>query len=206
MKRAFSIALGLALIVGATSLQATAAPKPQITDPFGDSNFVNDQGTGDGSIGDTGDVGPGTVSDILSVTFSNDAKNLTIYIETQASPPAQTGIGYRVRVNPGGTGGTHCLHFEAFFKGANNTVDPPAAHVKDVCAGGDPVPVKLLGTTLIIPRKVSKALAKGATLKAPQAQAFLWTGTYPVGAQTGVADTTKVGTDYKMVDKKKKKR
>ena len=205
MKKAFWIALGLALMVGATSLQAAAAPKPQITDPFGDSNFVNDQGTGDGSIGDTGDAGPGTASDLLSVTFSNDAKNLSIYVETQAAPPAITGVGFRVRVNPDGAGGTHCLLFEAFYKGANNTVDPAVAHVKDVCAGGDPVPVKIIGTTFIVPRKVSKALGKGATLKAPQAQSFLYTGTYPVGSPTGTVDTTKVGTDYKMVDKKKKR-
>ena len=206
MKRAFSIALGLALIVGATSLQATAAPKPQITDPFGDSNFVNDQGTGDGSIGDTGDAGPGTVSDLLSVTFSNDAKNLSVYVETQASPPALTGVGLRVRVNPDGAGGTHCLLFEAFYPGANNNLTAGVGHVKDVCAGGDAVPVKLLGTTFIVPRKLSKALGKGATLKAPQAQSFLYTGTYPAGSPTGTVDTTKVGTDYKMVDKKKKKR
>lgn len=38
------------------------------------------------------------------------------------------------------------------------------------------------------------------TLKAPQAQAFIYLGSsYPAGAAAPTTDTTKVGTDYKRV-------
>jgi hypothetical protein len=199
MKRTGSIALalGAALVLAASSLATAGTPKPNIEDPVGDANFVNDQGTGDGSFGDQTAADAGTVSDLIAVTFMNDAKNLTIVLETEAPPPAATGIGYRVRVNPDGTGGAYCLEFEAYFPGANNNLTAAEGYLFDNCAGGDPVPITILGTQLIIPRKANKAFAKGAKLTAPQAQAFLWTGSsYPTGQETGTADTTKVGTDF----------
>jgi hypothetical protein len=196
MKKIISLGAALGLLLGAMSLQAHAG-KPQITDPVGDANFVNDQGTGDGSFGDQTAADAGTVSDLTAVTFANDAKNLTILIETEASPPATTGIGYRVRVNPDGTGGAYCLRFEAYFPGANNTLTAAEAYFFDDCEGTGPTPIEVLGTQLTIPRKLSKAFAKGAKLTAPQAQAFLYSGSNsPNGAPTGYADTTKVGTDY----------
>jgi hypothetical protein len=198
-------ALSAAFALTAASLTASAAPKRVIEDPLGDANFVNDQGTGDGSFGDHTGADAGTVSDITGVTITNDKKNLTITIETEAAPPATTGIGYRVRANPD-AGGAYCLNFEAFHPGANNALTAPRAHLRDACAGGDPIEVKVLGNTLVVPRKASKALGKGKKLTALQAQAFLYSGTYPEGAAGPTADTTKIGNDYKLVDKKKKKR
>jgi hypothetical protein len=197
MKKAVTLAAAcVAAALSAGSLQA--APKPNITDPLGDANFVNDQGTGDGSVGDQTAADAGTVSDITAVTFSNDKKNLYVAIETEAAPPATTGIGYRVRVNPDATG-THCILFEAFFPGANNVLTAGEAQVRNACAGGDPVKVDVLGTTLIVPRKVDKAFKKGGKLKSPQAQAFLYSGTsYPAGVAGPMADTTKVGKDFKF--------
>ena len=195
MKRSISVAAAtLALALSATALQA--APKPQITDPLGDANFVNDQGTGDGSMGDVNPADAGTVSDLTGVTFSNNAKSLLVNIQTEAAPPATTGIGYRVRVNPDGAGGSYCLFFEAFFPGANNALESATAQFRDACEGGDPVEVPVLGTTLTIPRKLSKAFAKGAKLTAPQAQSFLYTGNADAGVAGPMADTTKVGTDF----------
>jgi hypothetical protein len=200
MKRAgsFAVALGAAVVLAATSLQAVAAtPKPQIEDPVGDANGVNDQGTGDGSFGDQTAADAGTVSDLISITFSNNAKDLVIMFETEAAPPAATGVGYRVRVNPDGTGGTYCLRFEVYFPGANNALTAAEAFLFDDCAGGDPVPIKVLGTQLTIPRKANKAFAKGGKLTAPQAQTFFYSGSnYPNGATVGTVDTTKVGTDF----------
>lgn len=197
MKRFTSISaiVGLTATLLAASLQASAAPKPQITDPLGDANFVNDQGTGDGSMGDVNPADAGTVSDLTGVTFSNDAKNLLVNIATEAAPPATTGIGYRVRVNPDGAGGTYCLFFEAFFPGANNALTEAKAQFRDACAG-ETTEVDVLGTQLVIPRKLSKAFAKGAKLTAPQAQSFLYSGDYPNGVAGPMADTTKVGTDF----------
>jgi hypothetical protein len=202
MNRSVSIAatLGLSVAMVAGPFQASAArQKVVIEDPMGDSNFINDQGTGDGSFGDFNQAGIGNVSDLLKVSLSNDAKNLYITFQAQGVPPATQGLGYRFRVNPDGAGGTHCLLFEAFWPGATNNMTEAKAHVRDVCEGGDPVEVKILGPQLTVPRKVSKALGKGATLKAPQAQTFVYSGSYPQGVIGPYMDTTKVGKDYKLV-------
>ena len=195
-------AAGLAMIVGAASMPAAAGgAKAVIEDPSGDSNFINDQGTGDGSFGDFTQVGVGNVSDLSRVSLSNDAKNLTILFEATGTPPATQGLGYRFRVNPDGAGGTHCLLFEAFWPGGGNTLEAAVAHVRDACEGGDPTEVKIIGGMLIVPRKAHPALGKGAVLKSPQAQSFVYTGTYPTGVIGPYMDTTKVGSDYKLVDK-----
>lgn len=207
-KGKIALILGVVAALAATSLTATAAPpKPHIEDPVGDSNFINDQGTGDGSFGDQTEADAGTVSDLISVTFSNDSKNLYVNIQTEAAPPALTGIGYRVRVNPDGAGGSYCLLFEAMFSGANNVLTAPEAYFRDTCTGGEAVPLELLGLQLVVPRELSESFAKGSTLTAPQAQAYLWSGSsYPAGFAGPHADTTKIGTDFKFVDKKKKKK
>ncbi|HJR46233.1 MAG TPA: hypothetical protein VJ927_11570 [Actinomycetota bacterium] len=198
MKRTISTlaVLGLSGVLVAGALGgATAAPKPEIVDVSLDANFVNDQGTGDGSFGDfAGPASPGTVSDIESVDLSNDAKNLYILFDTVAAPPATTGIGYRFRANPDGT--AYCVVVEAMWPGANNDLTEAHAHFRDDCAGGEATEIEVLGSQLVVPRKLSKAFAKGAKLTAPQAQAFLWSGTYPTGVAGPHADTTKIGTDY----------
>ena len=196
MHRVISIT-AVGLMVVASGLQASAAPKPNIVDPLGDANFVNDQGTGDGSFGDQTAADAGTVSDIVEVTISNDKKNLYVFFGTEAAPPAATAVGYRLRVNPDGTGGAYCLLFEVFYQGANNTLTAPEARLVDTCEGGDPIPVEVLGTQLIIPRSASKAFGKGMKLTAPQAQSFQYSGSsYPAGVIGPYVDTTKVGKDF----------
>jgi hypothetical protein len=201
MKRALSIvaALGVLATLAATPVNASAAAaKAIIKDPINDANFVNDQGTGDGSLGDQDAASAGTVSDLLGITLSNDAKNLYLTIETQAQPPAATAIGYRVRFN--GTPGQQCLLVEAMYPGANNALTVAEAYLIDNCNGGAAVPVKVLGTQIVVPRKLSKAFAKGAKLDTPQAQSFFWSGSsYPAGVGGPMIDTTKVGTDYALV-------
>ena len=197
VRRSLAILLMLGLLSLSGGVLQAAETKPHIVDPLGDANFVNDQGTGDGSTGDQNAADAGTVSDLLEVTFTNDAKNLYVTIRTEAAPPAATGIGYRVRVNPEGAGGTHCLFFEAFFPGANNDLTAPKAQLRDGCAG-ETTEVETLGTMIVVPRNLHPALGKGKTLSQPQAQAFLYTGTYPTGVAGPMADTTKVGTDYKL--------
>lgn len=194
MKKALAMAAALGLLL-TLNINATAAPKPLLEDPVGDSNFVNDQGTGDGSTGDQTAADAGTVSDITDVTIWNNAKTLYINFGTEAAPPATTGIGYRVRVNPDDAG-TYCLTFEVYHPGANNALTSPVGYFRDVCAGGEAVPIKILGTQWEIPRSASKAFAKGSKLTAPQAQAFLYSGNETAGATYPVADTTKVGKDF----------
>lgn len=194
MKRSVLVLVVLAVSLIATALQATAAVKPHIEDALNDANFLNDQGTGDGA----GTVTPadgGSVSDILSVTFSNDKKNLYIDIETEAAPPALSGIGYRVRVNPDDSG-AHCLEFEAFHPGGNNALTQARGHLVDTCEGGDPIEIEVMGTRLVIPRSAHPSFGKGGKLTAPQAQSFLFSGDYGAGLEGPYPDTTEVGTDF----------
>ena len=202
MKRGFSLVIALGVIFCLTVANAGAIPAPKevIADPAGDANGLNDQGTGDGSNGDhVTPADASTVTDILSIGLSNDAKNLYISVGTEAAAPGTQGVGYRVRFNPDGAGGTHCLVFEAFYPGAGNALDTAEAIMRDTCAGGEVVPVELLGNMIVVPRKLHKGLSKGAVLKAPQAQSFVYLGaSYPAGAAIHT-DTTKIGKDYKLV-------
>ena len=199
MKKLLSTGAALGLVALLTA-PVSAGPTTVIQDPLGDSNFVNDQGTGDGSFGDFNQAGAGNVSDLLDISVWNDAKNLYVQMEAQGVPPATQGLGYRFRVNPDGAGGSHCILIEAFWPGATNTLTTAEAHVRDVCAGGDPTPVKLIGNILTIPRSANKAFGKGQTLKAPQAQSFIYSGSsYPAGVIGPYMDTTKIGKDYKLV-------
>jgi hypothetical protein len=175
---------------------AAPAPTKVLEDPIGDANFVNDQGTGDGSTGDQTAADAGTVSDLVGVEISNDKKNVYVMFQTEAAPPATTGIGYRLRVNP--DGGNYCISIEAYHPGANNALTAAMAHLVDECNGGETTPVEVLGGMVIVPRSANAAFAKGATLTAPQAQAFLYSGNETAGAEYPVADTTKVGKDYKL--------
>lgn len=197
MKRMNVIAAALGAVVLATGAApgSAAEPAPQIEDPLGDANFVNDQGTGDGSFGDFNQADAGAVSDILAIRMSNDKKNLYVAIDTESTPPAATGIGFRVRVNPEGSANAYCLNFEVMHMGANNNLSGPKAHLRDAC-GGETTEIQVLGSTLVIPRSLNEAFGKGAKLTAPQAQSFLWTGTYPTGFAGPYADTTKIGTDF----------
>ncbi len=204
MKRALWIGITLCVAAASTlTTAATAAPAPKVVleDPIGDANFVNDQGNGDGSFGDF--VTPADVSsvtDLEAVAVSNDAKNLYIDFQTEAAAPATQGVGYRLRVNPEGPGGGYCLLFEAFYPGATNDLTEAQGHLRDVCAGGEPIKAQVLGNMLIVARKAHKALGKGKTLKAPQAQGFIYSGSsFPTGVAAPTTDTTKVGTDYKLV-------
>lgn len=202
MKRASSILIGSCLIWAAAG-NVAAAPKVTtvLEDPAEDANALNDQGTGDGSTGDN--VTPAdasTVTDLLNVDLSNDAKNLYVTVATQTAPPATQGVGFRVRFNPDGAAGSHCIVLEAFYPGAGNDLAAAVGQLRDTCAGGDPVPFEVLGPMFVVPRKASKAFAKGAVLKAPQAQAFVYVGSSPpAGAPLVHTDTTKIGKDYKLV-------
>lgn len=195
MKKIILLLTALA-VVATSALQAGAASKAHIEDPLNDANFLNDQGTGEGG----GTVTPadgGSVSDLLAVTFSNDKKKLYIDIETEAAPPAISGIGYRVRVNPDDSG-SHCLLFEVFYTGANNALTTPKAHLVDACEGSDPIEIEVLGTRLAIDRKLHPAFKKNAVLAAPQAQSFLFSGDYGAGVMGPYPDVTEVGTDFKF--------
>lgn len=205
MKR--TTVLALSTVLALTPLTGgSAAPKVKVVveDPAGDANGLNDQGTGDGSNGDhVTPADASSVTDITEVTLANDAKNLYVTIQTETAPPATQGVGFRLRLNPDGAGGTYCLLIEAFHPGAGNALDRAVGQLRDTCTG-ETSEIEVIGPMLVIPRNASDAFKKGSTLKAPQAHAFIYVGgPPPAGVPYPVTDTTKVGEDYKMVDKKK---
>lgn len=208
MKRTLALLVLLALAAFQAPLLAAAPPKPKVVleDPVEDANFINDQGTGDGSFGDFNQAGADASSfaDIVSAGFSNDAKNLYVFIETQSNAAPAAGEGFRVRANPG-AGGVYCLNFDIFFPGAQNTLTAPEAVFTDTCAGSEAKVVKAEisihgGYMITVPRKGVEALGKGKKLAAPQAQSFLYGGSnHPAGVSGPYFDTTKAGKDYKLV-------
>lgn len=204
MRRSFLATLILAVFVPAATALA-APPKPSIEDPINDANFVNDQGTGDGSFGDFDQAGmdASSFADLQAVTFTSDRKNLYVHIQTESIDVPMVGEGFRVRTNPDGAGGSYCLYFEVFFPGSQNNLDGWKGHLRDACAGDALVEgeagVSTLGAIMItIPRTGVDALKKGATLAVPQAATFVWSGSYPMGVAGPFLDTTKPGEDYKL--------
>ncbi|MFN2526782.1 MAG: hypothetical protein ABR505_11065 [Actinomycetota bacterium] len=181
-----------------------APPKPSVEDPINDANFVNDQGIGDGSFGDFDQAGmdASAFADLQAVTFTSDRKNLYVHVQTEDVAPPMAGEGFRVRTNPDGVGGSYCLYFEAFFPGSQNNLDGWKGHLRDACSGdmieGEATVGPLGAVMITIPRAGVDALKKGATLTAPQAASFLWSGSYPMGVAGPYLDTTRPGTDYKL--------
>ncbi len=206
MKRSLIMMTVVGLVTVQAPVWGAGAPKPVVVleDPAEDANLVNDQGTGDGTFGDfTAPTDASSFADILSAGFSNDKKNLYVFIETQSNAAPAAGEGFRVRANPA-AGGVYCLNFEIYFNGAQNTLTGPEGVFRDACAASQAVSVKAEismhgGYMITVPRKGIEGLAKGKTLAAPQAQTFLYSGTsYPAGASGPYFDTTKVGKDYKL--------
>jgi hypothetical protein len=206
MKRSLSMLVLVGLVAGQAMASAAAAPKPKLVleDPIEDANFLNDQGTGDGSFGDFNQAADASsFADIVSVSFANDKKNLYVFIETQSNAAPAAGEGFRVRANPA-AGGVYCLNFEIYFPGAQNTVTAAEGIFRDACGAGEAVSVKTEvsihgGFMITVPRAGIDTLGKGKVLAAPQAQTFLYSGSsYPAGVSGPVFDTTKAGKDYKL--------
>lgn len=207
LKLAPVLAVVMSLVAGSSPVSSAPTMKTIVEDPINDANALNDQGTGDGSFGNNETpADPSTVTDITALKMGNDAKNLYITIETEGPAQGTQGVGARVRMNPDGAGGTYCLVFEVFHPGAGNSLEKTEAHLRDTCTG-ETTAFEALGNIFTIPRDINEALGKGAVLTAPQAHTFIYVGSsYPAGLAYPVMDTTVIGEDYKMVDKKKKKK
>jgi hypothetical protein len=206
MKRTISFIALLGLMAAITAAPGNAAPKKltiALEDVEEDANFINDQGTGDGTFGDQAGVAASDFADILEVGFANDSKNLYVHIKTASTGIPASAEGFRVRVNPQ-AGSAYCLNFEIFFPGAAHpNLTAPLAHLRDLCAGDAITEAKVelsifAGFLITVPRKAHEAFGKGKTLTAPQAQTYLASGDYPFVVAGPYFDTTKVGKDYKL--------
>jgi len=218
--------LGLVLTVGLIGIapaEAQEEPPPpevpavvQIEDPAGDSNYLNSQGVGLPFGGDQTTPADLTVSDILKVWWTNDAETISAHFQTEAPPPSSNAAYlFRVFTNPGTDAEDGCLWWEAVVEGPTFQGDP-FARLRDMCAETDPVEGTLTISTLedetgvitiTLPRESNAAFAAGGTIVAPIAEVRNATGATGAGPVTApVADDTKVGTDYTIVDETKKKK
>ncbi len=220
-------ALGMfGLVAGSLPAAAAAEPPPviQIEDPLGDANGLNDQGTGSGDGDHVTPVDAGSTTDLMAVWFTNDAVNLSVGIQTQVAPATEPGAVfapmYRVRANPD-DGGAACLFFEAYFPGNANSLDKPLGLLRDVCTeGAEPVegtvvvetgPEDTGIITITFSRSDNAAFGAGKTIAAPRAETRLnWFNAQPGPTSPSLnfpqIDNTKTGTDYVIVDSKKKKK
>ena len=201
------------VISPATAQEVPAVPEtPNIVDPKGDANYLNDQGgacvgaplppsctpfAGDNVL----PASAGTVSDIQKVWLTSDADSVSAHILTTAKPPASTPLIFRVRVDPGT--GSRCLWFQASFaSSANGATNATAATLRDTCAtalgtqdaelivndGPDGTGI----TTIKVPRGLYPTFTDGAVLAAPDAHSR----NYIVAVTAPQIDNTKPGTDF----------
>lgn len=186
----------------------------QIEDPEGDANYLNPQGGPGG--GDNGTPVSLSVSDLLSVWFTNDKKTIAVHIQTAAMPPSvNSSYLYRVTTNPGDDE-DGCLEFEAIIEGPTMAGDS-FARLDDECADDfEPIEAELMIAegpdetgiiTITLPRDSHEALGKGQTIASPWAETRNNTG-----AADGprlifpIVDNTEIGDDYAIQEPKKKKK
>ncbi len=220
-RRILAVALAMSL-VGLGLHVAQAAPpevpeNPNIKDPVGDANYINDQALGGGPVPREGDrttpVDVGSFSDIMTVWFTHTTETISVHIQTEAprsSTPA--GIFYRVRVDPGV--GSNCMWFEGAAPGAGNMTPTPVASLRLVgdCGSKTDVAGEFIqepgpGTTgmhtITLPRSLHKAFEDGSVLKTPTAETRNYVSvTTPAGSPGATApqiDNTKFGTEYRIV-------
>ena len=218
-KRTFSILLALALVAGvfsalpATAQEAPAVPaEPNVTDPIGDANYVNDQGL-NSVIGRDGDhAGPAdasTSADIMAGWFTNDAASVTAHILVEGTLPSNPSYFLRMQVDPAG-GEDDCLWFQAGIPGV---VDPatagqaspdPIGNLRNLCGDGSIVAGEVslaanpAGGTIVsikIPMG-THGLAVGMTFGSPNIGVRNWPRTPAASATAPQVDNTKPGLPY----------
>ena len=220
--------IGAAIIAAgpAGARDATTVPRrPSIEDPVGDANYLNDQEQA--GVPDVDDHVTGqdlsSAGDIVKVWFTHSARKVTAFIQTEAPPPAATGLYYRVEASPGegkaASSPTGCLRWEVLIageeQGQQTTFQGPAqAKLIDDCndISGDGVWAELRavetledGSGLIavtVPRRYSPLLRDCRVLSDPRAVSKDLVGqddTVSLGWTTGATiDTTKAGTAYPL--------
>ena len=218
MRRSFSIIFGLALVAGlfgAVPARAqTAVPdEPNIVDPAGDANYLNEGwiGAGQGENHVT-PADNSSIGDILAVWFTNTAETVSWHVQTEAVQPS-SGAAYwtEVMTNPDGAG-TYCIAWDIVVAAPTYQSDS-FARVRDECTPGESIPAELTveelgdGTGVVTGTVAISALPPQAAdnvLAQPVAAMRHATGPIPsqvpqFGGATVIQptiDTTTVGTDY----------
>lgn len=172
-----------------------------VVDPFGDANYVNDQGA-DAGIGDQ--VTPtdaASVADLGKIWFTNTADSISVHVQTEAKGPATAGLFYRVQVDPGT--GTRCLWLQGATAGAGNLTGNEAT-LRDTCPSAVPTSSGSIsffdgpnGTgimSLTFPFSAHPAFGPGKILRSPAAHSRHFAGVVTAPQ----IDNTIAGRDYEI--------
>ena len=226
-----SAAVGMSLVwVSTAPAQTGPTPpaEPNIVDPSGDANALNDQGFNEAvvclggncvpGVGDQGDMsgGPNAIgADIHAVWFSDTPDTVSAHFQVAGEPPNSVfEIIYRVRMNPGPlseniNAPNGCVWIEGTLD-SESFQGTSYARVRHVCVTDIPnvdidLPVVTPGpegtsiVTISAPRSASAAFAPGATLAGPKAETRGVWGSDQSGPTTAPQfDNTKHGTDYTL--------
>lgn len=218
----------LASVAAPVGAKQTEPPPPPtvpetvvLEDPFGDANFLNDQGQS-GQVGFQGDNGTpadaGNASDIGKVWFTDDAATISAHIQTELPPPGSQGLRFDVYTGSGPDSALGCIRFVAVFEGiaqgqSTTWQGPTMAKFFDACNDGtnwfsNGVEATLAfgaledGTgyiTITAPKEASPLVATGQSLAGTTVTSRVLTGEQ--GAANGslsapYIDNTKQGADY----------
>ena len=148
----------MAALVPAPASGALVVPEEaQVNDPFGDGNFLNDQGFGgpvanvNGNPVAAPDVDDNVTGedlteagDIGKVWFSLTEEKVSVHIQTEAAPPSDEGVYYRAYATPGegsaASTALGCLRFYAVVPGSasggGTYQGPPWVRFHDYCNVG----------------------------------------------------------------------
>jgi hypothetical protein len=206
-KKLISVLAAAGLVAGAlttSTVTAQAAPEvpaePNIVDPPGDANYVNNNQTGgQGGNNHTGPTDASSLADILAVWFTHDAEKISVHVQTEAPQPS-SGAAYIVffYANP-----DECL-FAEFAIAAPSYQSDSYAEVEDSCAGLEPAEGEIIseegpdGTGIItatFPRSYSPSFADGAVIGTPRIEMRNLNGG-PASLRGPTIDNTDPGTDY----------
>lgn len=186
--------------------EAPAVPaEPNVTDPKGDANYLNDQGLAGGEGDVEGPADASSSADIMAAWFTNDAESVTAHVLVEGALPSTPSYFYRVLVDPTG-GEKTCLWFQAGVPGVADagTGADPTGSLRNICGDGSTVDGEASlaenpdGGTIIsikIPMG-THGLAVGMTLGSPNAASRNWPRTPAASVTAPQVDNTKRGTPY----------
>ena len=200
-----------AVTISVAPVAAAAAAKPpaqpQVTDPAGDANLLNDQHNsyvvGGPHVGDV--AGPANLddqADILAVWFTNDAKTITAHIRTTAPPEQGSDLMFTIDTNrTDRADGIHhgCTYFQIFMAEDANGEAWDYCVTNTRAAGTVAVDSFSDGTghlTITAPRTLVPFL-KGRVLTDPHADSRALV-IEQTGHFLGFLDTTAEGSDYRL--------
>jgi hypothetical protein len=174
--------------------------EPNIVDPPGDANYINNNQTGGGSGNNhTTPADASSLADILAVWFTHDAEKISVHVQTEAPQPS-SGAAYIVFFY---ANADECL-FAEFAIAAPSYQSDSYAEVEDSCAGVEPGEGEVIseegpdGTGIItatFPRSYSASFEDGAVIGTPRIEMRNLNGG-PASLRGPTIDNTDPGTDY----------